>query len=119
MGLQSEVPVHQPGVEAEVLQSRLVKDPGNKSLKAQLVTIEAEISGLEAGLAKAQRFSNEDPNTSLYDLASADLYERAGRRAEALALLEKTNAELKTLEGQLQELKTKPAAPPQPAAPKP
>jgi len=36
-----------------------------------------------------------------------------------LALLEKTNAELKTLEGQLQELKTKPAAPPQPAAPKP
>jgi chromosome segregation ATPase len=36
-----------------------------------------------------------------------------------LALLDKTNAELKTLESQLQELKTKPAAPPQPAAPKP
>ncbi len=31
-----------------------------------------------------------------------------------IALLEKTNAELKTLESQLQELKTKPAAPPKP-----
>ena len=54
------------------------------------MTVEAEIGGLEAGLAKAQLFSKEDPNTSLYDLASADLYEQAGRRAEALALLGKT-----------------------------
>jgi hypothetical protein len=36
-----------------------------------------------------------------------------------LALLEKTNAELKTLESQQQELKSKLPAPPQPAAPKP
>jgi chromosome segregation ATPase len=36
-----------------------------------------------------------------------------------VALLEKTSAELKALESQQQELKSKPPAPPQPAAPKP
>jgi len=34
---------------------------------------------LEAGLAKARRFANDDPGNSLYDVVSAELYENAGR----------------------------------------
>ncbi|HVB15675.1 MAG TPA: tetratricopeptide repeat protein, partial [Stellaceae bacterium] len=78
--------------ERTVLQSRLDKDPGNRAVKAQLIRVEAEISGLDAGLAKARSFAKADPGSSLYDLVSADLYERAGKRQEAVALLEKASA---------------------------
>ena len=73
-----------------ILQSRLEKDPGNLLIKAQLIRVEEKIGGLEAGLAKAQSFAKSDPDSSGYDLVSADLYERAGKRSEAIALLEKT-----------------------------
>jgi len=72
-----------------ILQSRLDKDPGNRSLKAQLVRTEAEIGGLEAGLAKARSFAKDEPDSSVYDLVSAELYERAGKRSDAINLLQK------------------------------
>jgi putative PEP-CTERM system TPR-repeat lipoprotein len=75
-----------------VLQSRLDKDPGNREVKAQLIRIEAEIGGLDAGLGKARSFAKDDPGSPLYDLVSADLYERGGKRPEAVALLEKAAA---------------------------
>jgi putative PEP-CTERM system TPR-repeat lipoprotein len=73
-----------------VLQLRFDKDPGNRETKAQLIRVEAEIGGLDAGLAKARSFAKDDPDSSLYNVVSADLYERAGKRSEAIALLEKT-----------------------------
>ncbi len=75
-----------------VLQSSLDKDPGNREVKAQLIRIEAEIGGLDAGLGKARSFAKDDPGSTLYDLVSADLYERGGKRPEAVALLEKAAA---------------------------
>ncbi len=78
--------------ERTILQSRLDKDPGNRQIKEQLIRIEAEIGGLDAGLAKARSFAKDDPDSSLYDLVSADLDERGGKRPEAVALLEKAAA---------------------------
>ena len=74
------------------LQDALDRDPQNASLKAELIRIEAEIGGLEAGLAKARRFAEDDPGNSLYDVVTAELYENAGRGKEAVALLDKVVA---------------------------
>jgi len=74
------------------LQAALDRDPGNPSLKGEMIRVEAEIGGPEAGLAKARRFANEDPGNSLYDVASAELYENAGRRREAIALVDQVAA---------------------------
>src|SRR5205814_8480551 len=47
---------------------------------------------LESGLAKARKFANEDPGNSLYDVVSAELYENAGRRREAITLVDQVAA---------------------------
>jgi predicted Zn-dependent protease len=47
---------------------------------------------MRAGLAKAHAFAKEDPVNPTYDIVSGELYETAGRRGEALELLEKTVA---------------------------
>jgi len=78
--------------ERTVLQAALDRDPQNASLKGDLIRAESEIGGLEAGLAKARKFANEDPGNSLYDLVSAELYESAGRRSEAIALADQIAA---------------------------
>ncbi len=75
-----------------MLQAALDRDQGNASLKGEMVRVEAAIGGLEAGLAKARRFSNEDPGNSLYDVVSAEIYENAGRRREAIALADQVAA---------------------------
>ena len=75
-----------------MLQIALDRDPQNASLKGDLIRVEAEIGGLEAGLAKARRFANDDPGNSLYDVVSAELYENAGRKAEAIALADQVAA---------------------------
>ncbi len=73
--------------EAEiVLQDALDSDPQNSALKGELIRVEAEIGGLEAGLAKAREFAENDPGNSVYDVVSAELYEKAGRGKEAVAL---------------------------------
>ncbi len=74
------------------LQAALDRDPRNASLKGEMIRVEAEIGGLEAGLATARRFANEDPGNSLYDVASAELYENAGRRREAITLVDQVAA---------------------------
>ena len=78
--------------ERTVLQAALDRDPQNASLKGDLIRVEAEIGGLEAGLAKARRFANDDPGNSLYDVVSAELYENAGRKREAITLADQVAA---------------------------
>jgi putative PEP-CTERM system TPR-repeat lipoprotein len=78
--------------EQSVLQTALDRDPKNASLKADLIRVEAEIGGLEAGLAKARSFAKDDPGNSLYDVVSAELYENAGRKPDAIALADQVVA---------------------------
>jgi putative PEP-CTERM system TPR-repeat lipoprotein len=75
-----------------VLQTALARDPKNSQLKGDLIRVEAEIDGLDAGLAKARAFAQEDSGNPVYDLVSAELLEKAGRSAEAVMLLEKAVA---------------------------
>jgi putative PEP-CTERM system TPR-repeat lipoprotein len=75
-----------------VLQDALSRDPKNSTVKADLIRVEAEIGGMRAGLAKAKAFAGEDPGNPLYDIVSAELYEKAGRREDAVDLLEKAVA---------------------------
>jgi Flp pilus assembly protein TadD len=75
-----------------VLQGALARDPKNDQVKADLIRVEADIGGMRAGLAKAQTFAKEDPGNPLYEIASAELYEKAGRRDDAVDLLEKAVA---------------------------
>ena len=72
-----------------VLQQALAADPQNAAIKADLIRVEYEISGLDAALAKARDFARADPDNSLYDEVEAELFDKANRRPEALALLEK------------------------------
>jgi putative PEP-CTERM system TPR-repeat lipoprotein len=74
-----------------VLDAALARDPKNGALKGDLIRVEAEIGGLDAGLAKARAFAKDDPENALYDIVSADLYEKAGRNGEAVGLLEKAS----------------------------
>jgi predicted Zn-dependent protease len=78
--------------ERTELQAALDRDPKNASLKGDLIRVEAEIGGLKAGLAKARSFANDDPGNSLYDVVSAELYENAGRKPEAVALADRVAA---------------------------
>jgi putative PEP-CTERM system TPR-repeat lipoprotein len=78
--------------ERSVLQAALDRDPKNASLKGDLIRVEAEIGGLEAGLAKARKFANDDPGNSLYDVVSVELYENAGHKREAIALADQVAA---------------------------
>jgi putative PEP-CTERM system TPR-repeat lipoprotein len=75
-----------------VLQAALARDPKNEQAKGELIRVEAEIGGMRAGLAKARAFAKEDPGNPLYDIISAELYEKAGRRDDAVDLLEKAVA---------------------------
>lgn len=75
-----------------VLQAALARDPKNDQVKVALIRIESEIGGMRAGLAKARGFAGEDPGNPLYDIVSAELYEKAGRRDDAIDLLEKAVA---------------------------
>jgi putative PEP-CTERM system TPR-repeat lipoprotein len=75
-----------------VLQSALDRDPKNGALKGDLIRAESQIGGLQAGLAKARELAKNDPENGIYDLVSAELYEKAGRKGEAVDLLEKAVA---------------------------
>jgi putative PEP-CTERM system TPR-repeat lipoprotein len=75
-----------------VLQTALGRDPKNSQLKGDLIRVEAEIDGLEAGLAKARALAQADPGNPVYDMVSAELWEKAGRSADAVMLLEKAVA---------------------------
>ena len=69
-----------------VLRTAVDRDPRNSSVKRDLIHVEAKIGGLEVGLATARDFAQSDPENSLYDVVSAELYEKAGRGEEARAI---------------------------------
>ena len=75
-----------------MLQAALDRAPQNATLKGELIRVEAEIGGIEAGLAKARDFAKADPGNPSYDLVSAELLDKAGRGKEAATLLEKALA---------------------------
>jgi predicted Zn-dependent protease len=75
-----------------ILQAALARDPKNDQLKGDLIRVEADIGGIEAGVAKARAFSREDPGNPFYDIVSAELYEKGGSRDRTLDLLEKAVA---------------------------
>jgi putative PEP-CTERM system TPR-repeat lipoprotein len=75
-----------------VLQEAVARDPRNSSLKADMIRVEGEISGVDAAVAKAHALATGDPENNIYDLVSAELYEKAGRRSDAIAVLEKAAA---------------------------
>jgi predicted Zn-dependent protease len=70
-----------------VLQAVLAPDPKNATVKAGLIRMEADIGGMRAGLAKAREFAKDDPSNPLYDIVSAELYEKAERKDDAVDLL--------------------------------
>ena len=76
-----------------VLQAALARDPKNNAVKGDLIRVEADIGGMRAGLTKARAFAGEDPGNPLYNIVSAELYEKAGRRDDAVDLLEKAVAD--------------------------
>jgi putative PEP-CTERM system TPR-repeat lipoprotein len=78
--------------ERTVLQAALARNPKNSQLNGDLIRVEAEIDGLEAGLAKARALAQEDPGNPIYDMVSAELWEKAGRSTDAVMLLEKAVA---------------------------
>jgi tetratricopeptide (TPR) repeat protein len=76
----------------DALREAIARDARNAFFKADLVRAEAEVDGLDAALSEARRFAKDEPDNPQYDLISAELYEKAGRLAEASDLLERTVA---------------------------
>jgi predicted Zn-dependent protease len=72
----------------DVLKEAMIREPQNASLKADLIRADAEIDGVDAAISKAREFAASDPGNSIYDVVSAELYEKAGRGGEAVSLLE-------------------------------
>jgi predicted Zn-dependent protease len=72
-----------------VLEAALACGPQKDRAKAELIRVDAEIDGLEAGLARARGFAIEDLANPLYNVVSAEFYENAGRPDDALELLKK------------------------------
>ena len=53
---------------------------------------DAAIDGVAGAVARAQTFAAAEPGNSIYELVSAELYEKGGRPGEAAAVLEKALA---------------------------
>ena len=75
-----------------MLQDAVGSNPQNASIKADLIRVEAALDGLDTALYEARGFAKGDPQNSLYDQVSAELYEKAGQPEDAAALLEKAVA---------------------------
>ena len=76
-----------------MLRAALKRDPRSAALKGELIRVEAEIGGLDAGLAMARSLARSDPDNGIYDIVSAELYQKAGRPTEAVGLLEEAHAD--------------------------
>ena len=75
-----------------MLQEAVARDPRNSFLKGDLIRVEGEINGVDAAVAKARASAAGEPENNIYDLVSAELYEKAGRIPDAIAVLEKAVA---------------------------
>jgi putative PEP-CTERM system TPR-repeat lipoprotein len=82
-----------------VLQEAGARDPRNSALKADLIRVDGEINGVDAAVAEARALATGDPENTIYDLVSSELYEKAGRSPEAIAVLEKAAAAKPSDEG--------------------
>ena len=80
-----------------VLESVIVRTPGNVAPKVDMIRLVAASDGLDAAVEKARSFADADPASSTYDLVTADLYEKADRKPEALTVLEKALAQRPTV----------------------
>jgi putative PEP-CTERM system TPR-repeat lipoprotein len=76
------------GEARDVLKEAIIREPQNAFLKADLIRADAEIDGVDAAISKAQEAAASDPGNSIYEVVSAELYEKAGRGEEAVSLLE-------------------------------
>ncbi len=76
------------GEVRDVLKEAIIREPQNASLKADLIRADAEIDGIDAAVSKAREAAASDPGNGIYDVVSAELYEKAGRGEEAVSLLE-------------------------------
>ena len=76
----------------DVLQQAVIRNPQNAQLKADLLRADAAIDGVAGAVARAQTFAAAEPGNSIYDLVSAEFYEKGGRPGEAAAVLEKALA---------------------------
>jgi putative PEP-CTERM system TPR-repeat lipoprotein len=74
------------------LNKAIALDNRNDSLKAALVDVSYQSKGLDAALATAKSFGNGNPDNPIGDVLAADVLDRNGKRAEAIALLEKAQA---------------------------
>jgi predicted Zn-dependent protease len=77
----------------------VIREPQNASLKADLIRADAEIDGVDAAVSKARESAASDPGNAIYDVVSAELYEKAGRGEEAVSLLESAAASRPTDNG--------------------
>lgn len=75
-----------------VLQEVVGRNPANATLKIALLRVEAQAGNVDAAIAKARSFAQADPDSARYDLVAAELYEKAGRKADAQQVLEKAVA---------------------------
>jgi predicted Zn-dependent protease len=66
-----------------VLQQGVDRNPANAGLKIDLIRVDGQAGGVDAGIAKARSFAKDDPDNAVYDLVSAELYEKAGRNDDA------------------------------------
>lgn len=82
-----------PKTARTVLEASLAREPANVTIKVALIGIEAEIAGVDAAVAKAREFAVRDPKDPAYDVAAAELLEKANRVPDAIALLEKRQQE--------------------------
>jgi predicted Zn-dependent protease len=83
----------------DVLKEAITREPQNASLKADLIRTDAEIDGIDAAISKARESAGSDPSNSIYDVVSVELYEKAGRGQDAVALLENAVASRPTDKG--------------------
>lgn len=72
----------------DILKEAIIREPQNASLKADLIRADAAIDGVDAAVSKARELAASDPGNSIYDVVSAELYEKVGRGQEAVSLLE-------------------------------
>jgi len=75
-----------------MLEEAVARNPRNTALKADLIRVEAEIDGVDAAASKAREMAKDDPANNIFDLLSEELYEKAGRGPDAVAVLEKAVA---------------------------
>jgi len=74
------------------LNKALTLDPKNDQLKGLLVQLTYEVKGPDAAFAAAKSFAKADPESPTGDLLAAEVLDRNGKRPDAIALMEKSQA---------------------------